>query len=79
MIDMELAQPLTVHTEGTAGPYLMVALPQLIDVETVLRDAAIQYSVSRDAIRADGHEAVVLIDFGRRADAARIQALLDAH
>jgi hypothetical protein len=79
MLDVELARPLTVNTEGTAGPYLMVAVTQLSDVEKVLADARVPYSVSRDAVRVNGHEAVALIDFGRRANAASIQALLDAH
>jgi len=79
MIDLELNGRLVVHSEGEAGPYLMVPLRQLPAVEEVLRSQSIGFSVSRDAIQVDGHEAVVLIDFGRRADASRIQTVLDAH
>ncbi len=79
MIDVELNQQLIVHTEGNAGPYLMVPLQQLPAVQGVLTAAGVNFSVSRDAIQLGGHEAVVLIDFGRRADATRIQAVLDAN
>jgi hypothetical protein len=77
--DLELNGKLVVHNEGDAGPYLMVPLRQLSSVEEVFRLESIGFSVSRDAIEIDGHEAVVLIDFGRRADASRIQSILDAH
>jgi hypothetical protein len=79
MNDIELHQPLRVKTEGTAGPYLMLPVLQLNEVERILTEAGVSYSVSRDAIRTDGHEAVALVDFGRRADASSIQAVLDAN
>jgi hypothetical protein len=79
MIDLELNRQLTVHTEGDAGPYLMVPLQQLQAIREIFRIAGIGFSVSRDAIQIDGHDAIALIDFGRRADALRIQAVLDAH
>jgi hypothetical protein len=79
MNDVELNSPMTVHTEGDAGPYLMVTLAQLPAVEEILRVAQIRYTVARDAIQLDEHDPVAIIDFGRRADAGHIQAVLDAH
>lgn len=79
MIDVELNDRLTVHTEGDAGPYLMVPIQQLAQVEAVLHNAHITYSLSRDVVQVDGHDADALIDFGRRADPARIQTILDNH
>jgi hypothetical protein len=57
----------------------MVPLQQLSAIQEIFRAAGIGFSVSRDAIQIDGHDAIALIDFGTRADAARIQAVLDAH
>lgn len=79
MIDLELNQRLVVRTEGDAGPYLMVPVQQLPAVEAVLRGQQIPFSITRDAIRLDGHEAIAVIDFGRGANANFIQAALDAH
>jgi hypothetical protein len=79
MIDVELQTRLVVHTEGTAGPYLMVPVQQLPQVEAVLTNARIPFHTSRDAVQLDGHDAIAVVDFGRLADAQTIQAILDAH
>jgi hypothetical protein len=79
MIDIELHTPLLIRTEGNAGPYLLVPIQQIENVEAVLRAARIAFSISRDAVQLNGHDAIALVDFGRRADAAAIQAVLDAH
>ena len=79
MNDVELNTKLTVRAEGDAGPYLLVPIQQLQEVEAVLRAAGVRFSTSRDAIQMDGHDAIALLDFGRQADAMRIQALLDRH
>ena len=77
MIDVELNAPLKIMGGGQAGPILMVPLRQMDTVAAVLTAGAIKYSRSRDAVQLHGHEPVVLIQFGRRGDAARIQAVLD--
>jgi hypothetical protein len=79
MIDVELQTRLIVHNEGTAGPYLMVPVQQLPQVEQVLRGADIPFHTSRDAVQLDGHDAIAVVDFGRFADAEAIQVILDAH
>ena len=78
MVDVETQRPLKVNTEGTAGPYLMVPLDQLDTVRAVLNKAGVRHSVSRDAIELDGRPIIAIIDFGRSADAERIQSVLDA-
>ena len=79
MIDIELNSRLVVRTEGDAGPYLMVPVQQLPMVEAIFAAAHISFSTSRDALQMDGHDAIAVVDFGRRADAPRIQAVLDQH
>ena len=78
MIDIETQKPISVHVEGDAGPYLMVPLPQLHDVQRVLEMHEIAFTVSRDAIQLDGKPFIAIIDFDRATDTARIQAVLDA-
>lgn len=79
MIDIESNKPMRVHAGGGLGPYLFVPLPQMPTVEALLVAAEIPYSPSRDAVQIQGHGPIVMIDFSRRANAARIQAVLDAH
>ncbi len=78
MTDIETRTPLTVKTEGDAGPYLMVPLEQLPEVRRVLQQNGIKHTVAPEAVRLAGKPVIAIIDFGRRADAARIQAALDA-
>jgi hypothetical protein len=77
MVDCETKQSLQVHTEGDAGPYLMVPLQQLQDVQQVLDDGGVLYSVAEDAIRLNGKPVIAVIDFRRGVDPDAIQALLD--
>jgi hypothetical protein len=79
MIDVELETPLVVRTAGRAGPYLLVPIQQLAEVEAVLRAEDVQFSTSRDAVQVDGHNAIAMLEFGRKADAAHVQGVLDRH
>jgi hypothetical protein len=80
MIDVELKKPLTVKTdEATKSTHLMFPLPQLDDVRRVLDQNGIAYSLARDAIQLHkGKPFIAIIEFGRGANAAKIQAALDA-
>jgi hypothetical protein len=78
MIDSETHKQLKVNMEGDAGPYLMVPLEQLPDVRRVLQENGIGHSVEPDAIGLDGKPVIAVINFGRRANVARIQEVLDA-
>jgi len=78
MLDIETRERLQISTDGDAGPYLLVPLDQLPDVGRVLQQHHIAYAVVEDAIELDDRPVIAIIDFGRTADAARIQAAMDA-
>jgi hypothetical protein len=78
MVDIETHERLQVNTEGDAGPYLMIPLEQLPDVRRVLTEHNISHTVVEDAIKLDDKPVIAILDFGRTADAAQIQAVLDA-
>ncbi len=79
MVDVELNTPVKLWDGGRAGPFLMIPLRQVESVGAALTAAGIKYSRSRDAVQKEGHEPIVLVEFGSRGDAARIQAVLDAN
>lgn len=77
MLDEMTKDQLRISTDGVAGPYLMVPLAQLARVRERLDRHSVRYWVDADAISLDGKPAVVVVNFGRTGDAARIQAFLD--
>lgn len=77
MLDEMTKDRLRISTDGVAGPYLMVPLAQLARVRERLDRHSVRYWVDADAISLDGKPAVVVVNFGRTGDAARIQTLLD--
>ena len=78
MIDSETRARVVVHIEGTGGPYIMVPLDQVANIEDILRDNGVSFWVDSDAISLDGKPAISVINLGRGADVARVQDLLDA-
>ncbi len=79
MTDATTHQPLSVSTDGTAGPYIMVPLSQLDRVKRLLESRGIKYSVEENAISLDGGPYVTVLNLGREADAAAVQNILDSH
>lgn len=77
MIDEMTKDRLYLSTDGTAGPYLMVPMPQLASVRALLDRHAVRYWVDSEAISLDHKPAIAVINFGRAGDPASIQALLD--
>ncbi len=77
MIDAETRTPLRVTNDGIAGPYLMLPVSQLDRVRNLLDRDDIKYWVDTCAISLDGKPAMVVVNFGRSGDAARVQAILD--
>jgi hypothetical protein len=77
MIDAITKERIEVHTEGTAGPYLMVAHAQLAEVVDALKAGRVPHWVDEDAISVDGEPAVAVVNLGRSVDAAQVQRLLD--
>jgi hypothetical protein len=78
MIDAITHERIVVHTEGTGGPYLMVANEQLEDVVEALRNHHVSHWVDEDAISLDGEPAVAVVNLGRGADVRAVQQVLDA-
>jgi len=77
MVDMITHKQMTVHNEGEAGPYIMVAVDQLEPIRTLLNEHRIRYWVDEDAISLDGKPEVTVINFGSSIDAGRLQQILD--
>ena len=55
----------------------MVPVSQLVRVREQLDRHEIRYWTDAHAISLDGKPAIVVVNFGRAGDAARIQQLLD--
>ncbi len=79
MIDSMTKKSLHVSTDGTAGPYIMVPVGQLPDLRKLLDDNEIRYLVEENAISLNGSPEVAILDLGRRADAQKVQKILDAN
>lgn len=77
MIDSITRERIVIHTEGTSGPYLMVAQEQLEALTNALRDRNVPHWVDEDAISLDGEPAVAVVNLGRGADVSAVQSLLD--
>ena len=69
---------LSVSTDGTARPYIMVPDSQLADLCELLDKHSVRYSVEEDVISLDGEPEVAVVDLGRGADAPAVQAILDS-
>ncbi|MEZ6113479.1 MAG: hypothetical protein R3C99_21070 [Pirellulaceae bacterium] len=77
MIDASTAKPLSVSTDGNAGPYIMVPIQQIDEVRALLDANAVAYWVDEDAISLNGQPAVTVVNLGHGADAASVQRILD--
>ena len=78
MIDISTAEPMRVSSGGQAGPYIMVPVVQLDEVQAILDAHQIPYSVDEYAISLDGEPEITVIDLGRSVDAKQVQNLLDS-
>ncbi len=77
MIDAITQERIVVHTEGAAGPYLMVANEQLDSVVEALRNHKVSHWVDEDAISLDDEPAVAVVNLGRSANVPAVQRILD--
>jgi hypothetical protein len=78
MTDSTTKQPLLVSTDGTVGPYIELPVSQLGEVRQLLDSRHIRYWVEEDFISFNGAPEEAVINLGRGADAAAVQALLDS-
>jgi len=78
MIDTSTARPLSVSTDGDAGPYIMVPVSQVEKVRSLLDENSIPYWVDAEAISVDGEPEITVINLGTGADSEAVQKLLDS-
>jgi hypothetical protein len=78
MTDSRTKKGLRVSNDGTAGPYIMVPVSQLEDIRQLLESRNIPFWVEEDAISLDGAPEVAVVNLGRGADPAAVQAVLDS-
>jgi hypothetical protein len=71
-------KPLQVSTNGTARPYIRLPASQVSEVQQLLDGHGIRYQVDEYFISFNGEPEEAVIDLGRGADAAAIQAILDS-
>ena len=69
--------PLTVSTDGTAGPYVIVTPEQFRPVMEALRADGIRFQVDNEAALPNGTEPLAVIELGSGADVRRVQEVLD--
>lgn len=69
--------PLTVSTDGTAGPYVVVTSEQLGAVTDAMRTEGIRFHVDQEAVLLNGAPALAVIDLGNDADVVRVQGVLN--
>jgi hypothetical protein len=77
MIDEVKNRRMEVKSDEIAGPFLSLPLAQLASVRKVLDRHGIYYWVDSEAISLDHKPPVIVINFGRKGNAAQIQAALD--
>ena len=78
MIDTATRMPLSVSTDGDAGPYIMVPVGQLDKVILLLDANNVSYWVDEEAISLDGKPEVAVINLGHGSNPATVQSLLDS-
>ncbi len=78
MIDAINRKSLSVSPGGTAGPYLVVQVLQLDEIRRLLDQHGVRYWVGADFFSMNGGPAEAMINLGRGADVAAIQAVLDS-
>ncbi len=78
MIDTTTRLPLSVSTDGNAGPYIMVPVAQLDKVKALLDANKLPYWVDEEAISLDGKPEIAVINLGHRSDPATVQRLLNS-
>jgi hypothetical protein len=78
MTDPTTKKPLRVSTDSTAGPYIMLPANELDEVRRLLDSRHIRYWVEENVISFNGAPYEAVVNLGRGADAAAIQAILDS-
>ena len=78
MIDTTTRQPLTVSTDGGAGPYIVTPVLQLDQIVALLAANQVVYWVDVELLSIDGKPEVAFINLGRGSNPTTVQHLLDS-
>ena len=78
MIDAMTRKPLYVATDGTAGPYIMIPVDQLVEVRQLLDKHHVRYTVEEDVISLNGSPEIAVVDLGVGTNVEAIQSILDS-
>jgi hypothetical protein len=78
MVDKMVNERLRVLTAEDAGPYLVVPVEQLPQIQTLLDANAVRYWADEFAIALEGGKEVIFLNFSRQTDPAFVQQLLDS-
>lgn len=78
MIDTTIGQPLSVSTDGGAGPYITVPVAQLEKVRALLEANKVPYWVDEEVISIDGKPEVAIINLEHESSPAVVQSFLDS-
>lgn len=78
MRDSLTGQPISVSTDGDAGPYIIVQPAQLQAVQDLLRANGISHSTDADAASSGGQTAFSVINLDSGAEVDQVQQVLDS-
>ena len=77
MLDVQTHRKIRISTDGSAGPYIIVPDPQLRSLQAILEAHKVPHWAESGSVSLDGRPALAVINLGRGADVARIQAIID--
>ncbi len=72
-----IERPFRVSTTGGAGPYVSLPYSRIDELLGILKKREIRHWVDEYVISLNGEPEVATVEFGRDADAEKIQVLLD--
>jgi hypothetical protein len=78
MKDVTTREGISVSSDGSAGPYIMVPVSQLEAVRQLLGQYHVPFTVDDDAISLNGEPEVAVVNLGRGGDAKKVQQILDS-
>ena len=78
MKDSTTKSPLRVSTDGTSGPYVMVPVSQVDELQTLLRSKSVPFWTDDVAISVDGEPEIAVVNLGQSANVEAVQHILDS-
>ncbi len=78
MLDHFTGEDVDVRFDGQCRAYIMIEPARIADIEQALRENDIPYSIGDSTDPEKGTPEAAVIDFGRNADVALIQSVIDS-